>query len=451
MTAQHIWAVCLLAMLIPAIAKADGFPDRYVVTVLEHPEGNGTKTLVPFDLDENNRITGFAFHGYGLDMTRQPFLYSDGNLQIVPAKWDYTEGHQLAADGTAFGIDDTTDSIIHIDPSGATAVASATFGAFTGLTHVTTSGFVLGLDYDDGFVWQADIGYVRLSTLEGSTASTYAADVNESGIVVGTNNFNNGSASRAFFWDGSVLSDPAPDLSGTTRCVAVDQQDRLVLAHAPDGFWPGGGLHTIYLATLDDGTLTLDDPVASISAAYNFDVIANDHGEIAMSWHTNNEDPHLLLTEPGGIAATSLTLPPDMIAIELTGITDAGMVYGRFLDAQYTNHGFVASVESGVHLIGHRLIGAPPLSPYGTPRDANASGAMIISWGHNYNYGHWALIEPALGGDADGTWTIDINDVLSVIAAWGPQPAGSICGPDLNMDSVVDVNDLLEVLEHFDL
>jgi hypothetical protein len=76
---------------------------------------------------------------------------------------------------------------------------------------------------------------------------------------------------------------------------------------------------------------------------------------------------------------------------------------------------------------------------------------MIISWDHNYNYGHWALIEPALGGDADGTWTIDINDVLSVIAAWGPQPAGSICGPDLNMDSVVDVNDLLEVLEHFDL
>ncbi len=207
------------------------------------------------------------------------------------------------------------------------------------------------------------------------------------------------------------MSDPAPALSGATRCAAVDQQDRLVLAHAPNGFWPGGGLHTIYLATLDDGTLALGNPVASISAAYNFDVIANDHGEIAMSWHTNNEDPHLLLAGPDGIAATSLTLPPGMIAIELTGITDAGMVYGRFLDAQYTSHGFVASAENGVHLIGHRLIGAPPLSPYGTPRDANASGTMIISWAHNYNYGHWALIEPALEGDADGTSTIDINDV----------------------------------------
>jgi hypothetical protein len=45
---------------------------------------------------------------------------------------------------------------------------------------------------------------------------------------------------------------------------------------------------------------------------------------------------------------------------------------------------------------------------------------MIISWSHNYNYGHWAQIEPALEAETDGIWAIDINDVLSVIAAWGP-------------------------------
>ena len=46
----------------------------------------------------------------------------------------------------------------------------------------------------------------------------------------------------------------------------------------------------------------------------------------------------------------------------------------------------------------------------------------------------------------DGDWSVDVSDVLGVIDAWGPWPSGSVCGPDLDMDGVVGVLDLLEVL-----
>ena len=200
MILRHILAaIAGVATAMPCQAIAD-LPQRYVVTLLEHPEGNGTKTLVPFDLDDAGRITGFAFHGFGLDLTRQPFFWESGVTHLVPVDWDYTEAHQLAADGTAFGIDDTVDTIIHIDTAGTTAVASGSFGPYTQITHVTNTGYVLGNDANDGFVWHQAIGAVRFSTLAGGIAPAYAADINNTGTVIGTSEFNDGGSSRAMLW-----------------------------------------------------------------------------------------------------------------------------------------------------------------------------------------------------------------------------------------------------------
>ena len=102
-----------------------------------------------------------------------------------------------------------------------------------------------------------------------------------------------------------------------------------------------------------------------------------------------------------------------------------------------------------MRIIGDRLIGSPPLQFYGVARDINASGEMIISWAHNYNYGHWAVARPALPGDVDGDGDVDVSDLLAVVAAWGPQPAGAVCGPDLDVDGTVGINDLLEVLDAY--
>ena len=446
---SHAWApIAGVAAAIACQAVAD-LPHRYVVTLLEHPEGNGTKTLVPFDLNDAGRITGFAFHGFGLDLTRQPFFWQSGTPHLVPVDWDYTEAHQLASDGTAFGIDDTADTIIHIDTAGTTPVASGAFGPYAEITHVTDTGYVLGNDANDGFVWHQAIGAVRFSALSGGIAPAYAADINNTGMVIGTSDFNDGGSSRAMLWQGQELIDPALTLSGATRGIAIDDQDRVVLAHAPNGFWPGGGVHHIHLAPLGQDGAELGAPTKTILEAFNLKVLANHDGVITGCWNTADDDPQFFMTSPDGLDATELVIPSNMIDIQLDGISDTGMVFGRFHDENYVTFGFVATAEDGVQLLGHRLIGAPPLSFYGVPRDANASGAMIISWAHNFNYSHWALIEPALPGDVDGSGTVDVSDLLDLIAAWGPQPVDPLCGPDLNLDGVVGVDDLLEVLEAF--
>ena len=445
---RYLIAAAGIAAAMTSLVSAE-LPQRYVVTVLEHPQGNDTRTLVPMDIDDTGRITGFAFHGFGADLTRQPFIWTNDAPVLVPVEWDYIEGHHLAHDGTAYGIDHNTDTIVHINKTGITPVVVASFGSSAGITHVTDTGHVMGLDGSDGFLWHASTGFIRFSELTGGIVPAHAADLTNDGTVIGTNGYNNLGSCRSFVWDGSKMIDPVPALSGATRGIALDAQKRLILAHAPEGFWPGGGIHKIYLATAHSDGFDPGTPVQTLPSAYNLDVVGNDAGVIAASWDTGNNDPRLLMTGPDGIDAVDLDIPAGMLAITLEGISDTGIAYGRLLDADYVTFGYVASASEGMRLLGRRLIGSPPLTFYGVASDVNASGAMIISWAHNYNYGHWALVEPAMPGDVDGDETVDITDVLDLIAVWGPQPADPVCGPDLNLDGTVGVDDLLEVLDAY--
>ena len=47
-------------------------------------------------------------------------------------------------------------------------------------------------------------------------------------------------------------------------------------------------------------------------------------------------------------------------------------------------------------------------------------------------------------GDLDGSGSVDVNDVLALLVAWGDCPAP--CEADLNDDGLVGVDDLLELL-----
>ncbi|MCH2140129.1 MAG: hypothetical protein MK100_03745 [Phycisphaerales bacterium] len=440
-------AACLLATSTGLLSAV--LPQRYVVTELEHPDGNGTQALVPFDINDAGRITGFAFHGFGLDLTRQPFFWEDGATHLVPVAWDYVEGHRLAMNGTAYGIDGTADTIIHATTTGTTPVASSDFGPSAEVTCVTDTGHVLGLDGTSGFQWHASTGIRHLNELPGSVPPTRGADINNSGTMIGTNASNDWGSCRAVLSQGGELVDPVPLLTGATRGMAIDDADRIVLAHAPAGFWPGGGVHQVFLAISDGVSWNPGQPVYTLPSAYNLEIVANDAGVIAGSWDTGNDDPQLFMTNSDGWGAVELDIPPYMLAITLDGISDTGIAFGRFLDTDYVTIGFVATVNDGVRIIGDRLIGSPPLQFYGVARDINASGEMIISWAHNYNYGHWAVARPALPGDVDGDGDVDVSDLLAVVAAWGPQPAGAVCGPDLDVDGTVGINDLLEVLDAY--
>jgi hypothetical protein len=51
--------------------------------------------------------------------------------------------------------------------------------------------------------------------------------------------------------------------------------------------------------------------------------------------------------------------------------------------------------------------------------------------------------DPPCDGDLNGDGTVDINDLLAVIAGWG-SPDG-----DINGDGTTDITDLLVLLEFF--
>ena len=52
----------------------------------------------------------------------------------------------------------------------------------------------------------------------------------------------------------------------------------------------------------------------------------------------------------------------------------------------------------------------------------------------------FAELNDTLPGDVDGDGVVGVNDLLAIIAAWGPC---SGCSEDITGDGVVDVNDLL--------
>ena len=81
-------------------------------------------------------------------------------------------------------------------------------------------------------------------------------------------------------------------------------------------------------------------------------------------------------------------------------------------------------------------------------------GNTIVGDGfHNGSFEAFvAVIPQPVPGDVNGDGTVDVNDLLAVIASWGPckAPCPADIAPFPEGDGVVDVNDLLAVIVHWD-
>lgn len=53
---------------------------------------------------------------------------------------------------------------------------------------------------------------------------------------------------------------------------------------------------------------------------------------------------------------------------------------------------------------------------------------------------------PGCPEDLDMDGDVDVNDVLDLLAMWGPCLPGSLCAADFNGNLNVDVTDLLQLL-----
>jgi len=52
-------------------------------------------------------------------------------------------------------------------------------------------------------------------------------------------------------------------------------------------------------------------------------------------------------------------------------------------------------------------------------------------------------------GDLNGDERVDVQDLLIMLAAWGPCPDVSVCEGDIDCDLLVTVTDLLELLANW--
>jgi hypothetical protein len=60
------------------------------------------------------------------------------------------------------------------------------------------------------------------------------------------------------------------------------------------------------------------------------------------------------------------------------------------------------------------------------------------------------LLTPIIEGDANGDGSVNVDDLIAVILAWGSCPAPPTpCPADVTGDGVVNVDDLLLVLTHW--
>ena len=99
--------------------------------------------------------------------------------------------------------------------------------------------------------------------------------------------------------------------------------------------------------------------------------------------------------------------------------------------------------ESNVDNVEHLYIQDLSVSEYVLEirRIDSVSGPRVFSVG-------WLFPEQVgVPGDIDGDGVVGVNDLLMLIAAWGPCP--SDCPEDLNGDGIVDVLDILELLSYW--
>ncbi|MCH2139400.1 MAG: FG-GAP-like repeat-containing protein [Phycisphaerales bacterium] len=102
-------------------------------------------------------------------------------------------------------------------------------------------------------------------------------------------------------------------------------------------------------------------------------------------------------------------------------------------------------------LAGTRILGAGDIDADGTTDvvQIQESGAdYVISVQTSIASDPWDP-DTCCEGDLDGSGAVDVDDLLSVISAWGACPDPSDCPSDLDGNGEVDVNDLLAVIGAF--
>ncbi|MEE2907944.1 MAG: dockerin type I domain-containing protein [Planctomycetota bacterium] len=435
----------LFATALLASAAIADLPQRWTLQVLSHPDA---QSLVIQDLNDQGDASGFAFLGFGQPNSHKPFLWIDGQPNILPTTAYWSDGYLLNESGLAVGVDHDNGDIFQythdsIEPLGD---LGDLFGASMYIEGMNdTDEFCgyrpLGSSRFEAFSWNATEGLVKIAP---DSESSRALDINSQGHVVGSLNVS--PPLEAYVYMNGQLELLGEGLPGSVQAVAIDDDNRVVLRESipTDG---STRFHIVDAITGDELYPGPDVP----PHGYTFEIQTNEQTHLFLTWIEGDNgdfEGHTgIWTAEDGLV--KLVLPEDSIQVLPTSINEHDQVLGMTFTEIYDMTLFVASVDEGIRPIRDRIIGLEP-DTFLWPLDLNNSCQIAVRLNGD-SYGICGILSPARPGDADGNGSVDVNDALTIIGAWGPWPPANGCGPDLNMDGEVNVNDLLTCLKDWDI
>ena len=406
-------------------------PLRWTMDTLE--QGDNLKVVIN-DLNNHGQATGYIT---SMNWTTRPFIRLDSNITLFSGVTS-GRGTKINDDGVACGYG-LTDLVFRFDESGPEAIASvdnisSTYSNF----EVNESGMICGSTNSgsNAFMWSP-----------GGTTELFndfrIYDMNESGTVAGR------SEDTAFLRRNGVL-----ELLDADIALSVDDSDRVMVRNRH-------GLNDFEF-TRYDADSGENEAVAYIQLPEDHQgwnspsFAANDSGMAAFGWPVENPEQQFNKARMGfwtnETGLVEIEIPDEIHFVLFDRLTDSGMVVGRALRGEnYENVAFFASAEHGFVDLSDRMIGADESMHFHAVVDINESGQIALTIHGDVANAHYSVIlSPARAGDVDGDDAVGVNDLLQVIANWGVWPAGSPCGPDLNLDGMVDVTDLLTCIGDWD-
>jgi uncharacterized membrane protein len=188
--------------------------------------------------------------------------------------------------------------------------------------------------------------------------------------------------------------------------------------------------------------------IGDASAASQACDVSND-GTTIVGWRGGTNTEAFVWTQTSGMTGLG-GLPSQAGSAALAVSGDGSVIVGETGSAGGNNAAFIWDAQHGMRDLRHVLINEYGLDLDGwvllRAADISADGRTIVGSG---NLGSWIahIGTPVAPGDVTGDGVVNIDDLLAVIAAWGPCPAPpATCAADVTVDGAVNIDDLLLVI-----
>lgn len=284
--------------------------------------------------------------------------------------------------------------------------------------------------------WSVAEGTVDLGVPDWAAGDySQAKDINDAGTVVGfagTVPYN----LRGCVWlNGAMLE--VPTLGGDeSRCNAVSERGDVVgMARLESGqmrgfVLPEGDVEAMFVLDAPEG-----------GGAWATDITES---RVACGWGTDVDGRALALRWSLAEGMVELDTP-DGWQTYAYDINEALWITGKAVSPDGEQFGCVW-IDGAMHLLTDLVVDAPVGAQFKIGRAINDAGWIATSLAFDDSDNQAIVLRPvasSLAGDVNGDGVVDTDDILLVIADWGPC-AG--CATDIDGDGLVGTNDLLVVL-----